>query len=131
MSFPLPSDPTPLGRTAAVVRLGGDIGDGADLEAGGLQRTDRGLPAGAGTLDEHVDLLQAVLLRLACAALGGHLRGERRGLARALEADVPGRRPTDHVALWVGDRHDRVVERALDVRVAVGDVLLFLAPDLL
>src|SRR5262249_50825990 len=31
----------------------------------------------------------------------------------------------------VGDRHDGVVERALDVRLPVGDVLAFLAPDLL
>src|SRR6059058_3680377 len=125
------SDPPALRGTAAVVRHRGDVLDLPDLEAGGLQRADRGLTAGAGTLDEDVDLLHAVLLRLARAVLGGHLRRERRGLARALEADVAGGGPTDHVALWVGDRDDRVVERALDVRGAVGDVLLLLAADLL
>src|SRR5690625_6701221 len=52
-----------LGRTAAVERNRGDILDGAQFQAGGLQRTDRGLTARAGSLDEHVDLLQAVLLR--------------------------------------------------------------------
>src|SRR4051794_33913621 len=31
-------DPAPLGRAAAVVRDGRDVGDGADLEAGGLER---------------------------------------------------------------------------------------------
>ena len=55
--------------------------------------------------------------------LGRHLGGERRALAGALEADVAGRRPGEDVALLVGDADDRVVERALDVRHAVGDVL--------
>src|SRR3954470_1159018 len=129
--YSLSLDPAPLGRTAAVVRLGGDVGDGADLEAGGLEGTDRGLPAGAGTLHEHVDLLHAVLGRLAGGALGGHLRGERRGLARALETDVAGGGPRDDGTVRIGDRHDGVVEGALDVRVAHRDVLLLLATDLL
>src|SRR3954452_6911019 len=124
-------DPPPLGRTAAVVGHGGDVGDLTDLQAGRLQRPDRGLAARARALDEDVDLLHAVLLRLARAVLRGHLGGERRGLARALEADVTGGGPRDHVALRVGDRDDRVVERRLDVRLAVRDVLLLLAPDLL
>src|SRR5829696_3139762 len=125
------SDPAPLGRAAAVVRLRGDVLDGADLQAGRLQGTDRGLPAGAGALDEHVDLAHAVLGSLARGVLGGHLGGERGGLARALEADMAGGGPADHVAHRVGDRDDRVVEGALDVRVPVRDVLLLLAPDLL
>ena len=37
----------------------------------------------------------------------------------------------DDVAGYVGDRHDRVVESALDVSVPVGDVLLLLAAHLL
>src|SRR4051794_6763870 len=131
MSSLSPLDPAPLGRTAAVVRLRSDVGNGADLEAGSLQGTDRGLAAGAGTLDEHVDLLHAVFLRLAGGVLGGQLRGEGRRLARTLEAHVPRRRPGDHVALLIGDRHDGVVERALDVSRAVRDVLLFLAAGLL
>src|SRR4051812_32021303 len=132
VSLLLPAlDPAPLRRPAAVVRLRGDVLDGADLETGRLQRPDRGLPAGAGALDEHVDLAHAVLGGLAGGVLGSHLRRERRGLTRALEADVAAGRPADHVAVRVGDRDDGVVERALDVRVAVRDVLLFLAPDLL
>src|SRR5690242_15904386 len=112
------SNPPALRRTAAVVRLGSDIRDRADLEAGCLQGADRGLTSRARALDEDIDLLQAVLLRLAGGVLGSHLRRERRRLARALEADVAGRGPADHVALRIGDRNDRVVEGALDVRLA-------------
>src|SRR5450759_2025375 len=52
-------------------------------------------------------------------------------LREPFEADVASARPGDHVAHRVGDGHDRVVERALDVGVPVRDVLLLLAPDLL
>src|SRR3954467_4191869 len=124
-------DPAPLRRTAAVVRLRGDIGNRADLQAGRLQRPDGGLTARARALDEHVDLLHTVLLRLAGGVLGGQLRSERGRLTRTLEADVTRRRPGDDVALRVGDGHDRVVERALDVCSAVRDVLLFPAAGLL
>src|SRR5262249_49880368 len=48
----------------------------------------------------------------------------RRRLARALEAGRAGGLPDDDVPLAIGERHDRVVERGLDVRLADGDVLL-------
>src|SRR5690606_2419518 len=47
------------------------------------------------------------------------------------EADLAGRGPRDHGTGRVGDRDDRVVEGALDVRLSVRDVLAFLAADLL
>src|SRR5690606_7365048 len=47
---PSPLDPAPLGRTATVVRLRCDVGDRADLEACGLQRTDGGLTTRARAL---------------------------------------------------------------------------------
>src|SRR3954454_18669993 len=125
------SDPAALLGAAAVVRLRRHVLDLTHLEAGGLQRADRGLPAGARALHEDVDLPHPVLLGLARSVLGSHLGRERRGLAGALEPDVPGGRPADHVARGVGDRHDRVVEGALDVRRAVSDVLLLLAAHLL
>ena len=110
------------------MRLRGHVLDAEDLEAGGLERPDRGLAPGARALHEDLDLLQAVLHALAGARVGGHLRGERRRLARALEAGRAGRLPDDHVALGVGERDDRVVERRLDVRLADGDVLTDAAP---
>src|SRR5688500_11316119 len=131
MLYLLYLNPATLRRPATVVRLRGDVRDGPDLQAGRSQRPDGGLPAGAGALDEHVDLAHAVLHRAPGGGLGGQLGGERGGLAGALEPDLPGRRPGDHRAVRVGDRHDRVVEGALDVRLPMGDVLTFLAPDLL
>src|SRR5581483_4901723 len=55
--------------------------------------------------------------------IGGHLGGERRRLARPLEAGRAGGLPHDHVAVLVGERDDRVVERRLDVRLTDRDVL--------
>src|SRR5690606_6648510 len=86
---------------------------------------------GTGALDEDVDLAHAVLHGTAGGVLGGHLRRERGGLAGALEPHVAGAGPGDHIPLRVGDRDDRVVERALDVGVPVSDVLLLLAAYLL
>src|SRR3954451_8876001 len=56
-----PSDPAPLAGAAAVVRLRSDVLDAGHLEAGVLERADRGLAARARALDEHLDLLEALL----------------------------------------------------------------------
>src|SRR3954452_17269342 len=119
----VPSDPPPLAGAAPVVRLRGDVAHARDLEAGGLEGADRGLPARARALDEDLDLLQAVLDALAGRGVGGHLGGEGRRLARAAEAGPAGGLPGDDVPLAVGQRDDRVVERGLDVRLADRDVL--------
>src|SRR5699024_7042046 len=68
------SDAPTLRRTATVVRCRGDVLDGTDLQAGGLQRADRGLATGARPLDEDVHLAHAVLHGTARGGLGGHLR---------------------------------------------------------
>src|SRR6266571_8141173 len=125
------SDPAPLRRPAAIVRYGRHVLDRADLKPGRLQRPDGGLPARARALDEDVDLAHAVLHRPARGGLGGHLGGVRSGLARSLEPLLTRGRPRDDVARRVGDRDDRVVERAPDVGVPVSDVLPLLAADLL
>src|SRR3954452_1222956 len=117
------SDPPPLAGAAPVVGLGSDVAHARDLEAGGLEGADRGLPAGAGALDEDLDLLQAVLDALARGGVGRDLRGEGGGLAGALEAGAAGGLPRDDVALAIGQGHDRVVEGRLDVGLAHGDVL--------
>src|SRR4051794_36129052 len=117
----------PLPGAAAVVCLGSDVLDARDLEPRRLQAADGGLAARARALHEDLDLLHALLDALAGRGVGRHLRGERRGLAGALEAGAAGGLPGDHVAVAVGERDDRVVEGRLDVRLADRDVLLDLA----
>src|SRR5476651_2051291 len=121
------SDATALRRTAAVVRDRRHVADRGDRETDRLQRTQRGLTSR--TRAAHLDLqgAHAMLHGLAARALGRHLGGERRGLARALEALLARRRPGDGVALGVRDRDDRVVERGVHVSDARDDVLAFLA----
>src|SRR3954447_11547349 len=120
-------DAAPLARAAAVVGLRGDVLDAGHFETGGLERADRRLTTGAGTLHQPLDLLEALLDALAGSGIGRDLRGERRRLAGALEAGAAGGLPRDDVALAVGEGDDRVVERGLDVGLAEGDVLLRLA----
>src|ERR1700722_6222002 len=116
-------DAPALSGTAAVVRLRGHVLDAGYLQTRRLQRANRGLTTGPGTLDEHLDLLKTVLEPLTRGGVGRHLGGERRRLARAFEAGPAGGFPGDDVALTVGQRHDRVVERRLDVGLADRNVL--------
>src|SRR5271168_5210742 len=109
------SDPPTLLGPAAVVRYRRDVLDACDLDAGVHDRADRRLTPGAGPLDEHVDLANAMFHCAPGTSLCSKLGGERRRFTRTLEADVAGRRPCKDVALQVADGHDRVVERALDV----------------
>src|SRR5262249_32496735 len=116
------SDPPLLGGPAAVVGQGGDVLDGLDGQARGLQRGDGALAAAAGALDLDLDLLDAVLGGGGGGGLGPPLGGEGGTLARPLEADGPARGPAERVAVGVGDRHRRVVERRLDVHDGPADV---------
>src|SRR5499426_171153 len=108
--------PPPLRRAAPVVRNRRDVTDRGDLQPGGLQRADGRLAPRSGPPHEDLDLLEAVLHRLARGELGGRLGGKGRALARALEPGAAGARPGHDVAHPVRERDDRVVERRLDVR---------------
>src|SRR4029079_7600109 len=117
-------DSPPFLLPDAVVGLRRDVADAEDLEPGRLERPDRRLATRPRALDEDLDLLEAVLHTPAGSRVGGHLRGERGRLPRALEAGGARRLPDDHRAVLVGQRDDRVVERRLDVRLPDRDVLL-------
>src|ERR1017187_5939136 len=125
------SDPAPLRRAAAIMRNRGDVLNGSHLKAGRLQRTDSGLPPRARALDEDVDFAHPVLHGATCGRLRRHLRAERCRFARSLEADLARGSPRNNVADRIGDRGDRVVERAPDVGVPMSDVLPFFAAHLL
>lgn len=103
--------------------MGGLVLDARDLEASSLEGADGGLTTGAGALDEDRNLLHTVLHGLLGSSLGSHLGSERRGLTGALEAHLSSRLPGNDVALGIGDRNDRVVERRTDVSLAHGNVL--------
>src|SRR5438270_7868709 len=90
------SDPPSLAGAAAVVRLRGYVLDARHFEACSLQRADRGLATGAGSLDVYLDLLETLFQALAGGRVGGHLGGEGSRLARALEAGAAGGLPRDH-----------------------------------
>src|SRR5699024_10268514 len=75
-------------------------------------------------LNEYVNLLHAVLHRLACCRLCCHLRCEWSGLTGSLETNLSGRGPRDNSTGWIRDAHDGVVEGRLNVSVALGHVLL-------
>src|SRR5688500_18675839 len=97
----------------------GDVLDRADRQPGRLQRLDRRLAPGSGSLDTDVNALDAQVQRLLGAVLGRYLGRERSRLLRALEAAFAGRPPRDRVALHVADRDERVVERGRDMRHAL------------
>src|SRR5690242_3202888 len=120
------SDPTPLRRTAAVVRDRGDVDDVGDLVADRIERADGRLATRAGALDADLEGLQTVFLRRAPGLLRRDLRRERSGLARATKTGAPGGRPRQGVALAIRDRDDGVVERSLHVADTVGDDALVL-----
>src|SRR5690606_10142703 len=113
-----------LGRTAAVVRHWRHIRNAGDLEADRIQRANGRFTTGARALDAHFEVLHAAFLRGLACSLGCNLSGERRALARTLEAGAAGRGPRQGIALAIGDRDDGVVERSMDVGNTLGNVLL-------
>src|SRR6266540_1391086 len=128
MRFSTPSlDAPALGRATPVMRDRRHIRDGDDLQPVRLQRTDGRLAAGTWPLDEYFDRAHTVFHCLARRGLGRQLCGVGRALARAFESVLPCARPADHVARWVGNGHDRIIERALNMRLAARDILLLAA----
>src|ERR1700744_1194910 len=125
------SDAAALGWTAAVVRHRRNVADAADLDAGGGESADRGLAAGAGTGDAHIDRADTVIAGCVGSTDGGLLRGERSSLAGAAEAERAGRFPAERVALLVGDGDDGVVERCLNKDEAEWNILAFALLELL
>src|SRR6476660_1971642 len=116
-----------LRRAAPVVRDRCDVADGLHLDADGLQGANRGFASGAGPLHLYVDRPQPIGLRGVARVDGGLRCRKGRPLPRSLEADAAGARPGNHVPLGIGDRDVRVVERGVDVHVAMMDDALLAA----
>src|SRR5262245_31804275 len=107
-----------LAGPAPIVRDRRHVADRRDHEPRRLQRAQRRFAARARTRDLDLEGAHAMLLRLARSVFARDLSRVRGRFARALEAHGPGRRPGDRVALGVGDRDHRVVERGVHVRHA-------------
>ena len=121
-------DASLLARSAAVVRDRRDVFDQLDLQAGGLQRSDRVFAATARAFDANFNFANAELLRLLSTLLSCHLTGERSALATALEPARASAGPAQGLTLGICDGDRGVIEGRVDVGNARNHVaaLLFL-----
>src|ERR1700733_2149142 len=118
-----PLDATLLGGTAAVVRDRRDVRNTGDLQAAGVEGAYRRLAPRTGAGDTHLDVLHAVLLSGGTSLLGRNLGCKWRALARSAKTTPARGRPGQRIALPIGDRDDRIVERCMHVSDRVEHVL--------
>lgn len=116
-------DTTTLLRAAAIVRNRCHISNGGDADTQCTQGTNRRLATRAWALDFDVKVFDALFLCCTTCDFRSDLSSERCRLARTLEALTTRRSPRQGIALAIGDRDDGVVERRVNVRNAVGNVL--------
>lgn len=113
-----------LRRTAPVVRDWRHVGDAGDLIATAVQSTDSGLTTWTWALNVNVKVFQAIFQRSLTSTFSSYLSSKRRGLARTAETRTTGGSPRKRITLTVGDGHDGVVERRVDVGDAINHCLL-------
>src|SRR5207302_6956181 len=89
---------TTLGRTAAIVRHGRHVLDGANFDPSSGQGADSGLASGAGARDANFHRAQPMLARQVGGAHGGLLSGEGSAFARSAEAERTRALPRDGAA---------------------------------
>jgi len=108
-------DATTLTGTAAVVRHRGNVDDGVDFQTDGLEGANGAVAteAGTGNLDHNV--LKTMGHGVTGGVLSDDLGGVGGGLTRTAEVALTSAGPSDDLALGIGDRDDRVVERREDV----------------
>src|ERR1700733_15148562 len=124
-------DAPALGRTATIVRNGRNVTDGADIESHGSQGAHCRLTAGARTTYPYIDGTQTMVTRLVGGVHRSLLRGKGSALARSTKAERTRTLPGKRVALAVGDGHDGVVERGLNVDQSIRNVLALALLELL
>ncbi len=107
------------------MRNGCDIPDRIHLKADSLKTANSRLAPGPRSLNEYIDLLNAVTLGLLSRLLSGKLSGIRRRLPSALEADVAAGRPRQDISSLIGYSDYSVVERGVNVSHTITHILLF------
>ncbi len=107
----------------------GDVPNDADGETRCLQRPQGGFSTSTRAFDLHLNGTHASVSRFPRRTFRSYLSGKRSAFSRSLEADSACTRPSHNVPLWVGDCHDGVVERRVDVHNAFGNSFFdFLLP---
>jgi hypothetical protein len=97
------------------VRHGSGIANGTNFNSSGSESADSGLASGTRAADADFHCADAVIARHIGGVRGGLLRGEWRAFTRSSETQRTRAFPGQHVAIRIGDGHDRVVERGLNV----------------
>ncbi|MNN45172.1 hypothetical protein D3C81_1594920 [compost metagenome] len=99
------------------------VGDAGDLVAAAVQCTNGGFTTRTWTLDVDVEVFQAVFQRSLTSTFSSYLSSKRGGLAGTAETRTTGGSPGKSVTLTVGDGHDGVVKRCMDVGDAINHCL--------
>ncbi len=99
-----------LAGSASVVRDSRNVADDRNLQPGTRDGADCSFTTATWAFYLDHDGFHSVVHSGFGSVLCGDLRGERRTLTRALEADLAGAGPRYRVPYHVGNRHDRVVE---------------------
>ena len=97
------------------MRQRGDVADRGDPQPSTLQRTKRGFAPSSWTGQEHFHALETVFHRFFGGVFCRDTRSVRSRFTRSLEATRSGARPRKCVTVGIGDRHDRIVERRLNM----------------
>ena len=95
----------------------------ANFDSSRSQRANRRFAARTRAADPHFNAAHTVIARHVGGVLRGLLGGKRRPFARSAKTQRPGTLPRQHIAGLIGDGHNRVVERSLDVGNTVRNVL--------
>jgi hypothetical protein len=99
-----------------------DVLDRPDCQSRLVEGLNGRLPTTSGAVHFDFHFADPEFLSILRTDLGGPLGGKGSALSATLEADRSSRSPGQHVAVAVGDRHDGVVEAALNVDNPLRDV---------
>src|SRR5579862_116551 len=119
-------NPSLLGRPAPVMGDRSHILDRPHFDARRRKRAHGRFPARARTADPYLHRSQTAFRRFVSRGQRGLLCCEWRALARSTESQRTGAGPSERVAFLIGNRHDRVVERRLNMHDPGMDDALFL-----
>ena len=111
---------TSFRRTTSIVGQRSNVDDLRNLYTSTVNGSDSRLTTITRSLDVCLHFSQAQIVSNLGTILCGHLCGIRRVLLGTSESHFSGRRPRNNLAFTVSQRNDNVVERRMNVQLAVG-----------